>query len=749
MPKNDDEQTLRIKRFLIACGAYLMWSVICFIGYALELTTVPFRILLYGFVANLIVNVLLYTVFRTGLNKKFKDPSLTLLQMVIATFWIMLVMYYAYEARSACLLVYMVVLVFGFFRLRVMQFLLLTLYAWINYATVVFLVYKLHPESFNVKLDILNIIILALILPWFAMMGGYITNLRSTISKALSTIERLTNNIQDVLFVTDLHLKYTYVSPSVKILRGFEPEEVLRQELSQAFAPASRTMAMNKINDVLESAKSTHQNLKSHTFEIEITRADESAVWTETKISVVKDKNHQPVGILGVIRDVTERRQMEKQIRYLANHDALTGLPNRLMFNQMLNQAIESAKRYNKQFAVLFIDLDRFKIVNDTLGHEAGDQLLKEIAQRFKNSLRAVDIVGRLGGDEFVILLENLKEVSQVGILANKILSAAMKPVVVYGEECRVTASIGISIYPFDGENEQTILKNADIAMYYAKEEGKNNYQFYSKNIKTQSNERFSIEKYLRTALEKKELSIDYQARVDVKTGKISAVEALLRWKNAMLGTVTPTQFIPVAEETGLIVPIGKWVLKTACSQNVVWQKQGLPAVCVSVNLSLRQLMDDNMIEDVRHTLKESGLAPNLLELEITESMLMHNPARMIPLLTEFKQLGVRLAIDNFGTGYSSLSHIKQFPIDTLKVDRSFIRNITQDSDDKDIIESIIHMGRHLSLTIVAEGVETEMQNNFLRKHVCDEMQGFYFSKPVHPDQFADLLRQYNATAQK
>ena len=327
--------------------------------------------------------------------------------------------------------------------------------------------------------------------------------------------------------------------------------------------------------------------------------------------------------------------------------------------------------------------------------------------------------------------------------MAQKILTAAIKPIVLMGEECRVTASIGISIYPENGEDEQTLIKNADVAMYFAKEEGKNNYQFYSKNIQSTANERLSIETNLRLALERKEFSLKYQARLDFKTGTITGVEALLRWNNPYLGSVTPTQFIPVAEETGLIVPIGRWVMKTACAQNVAWQNQGLPPVCMSVNLSLRQLMDDNLLEDIRVILKESGMAPNLLELEITESMVMNNPTRLIAVLTKIKELGLRLAIDDFGTGYSSLAQIKHFPIDTLKVDRSFIRNLTQDSEDKAITEAIITMGKTLSLTVVAEGVETEEQEDFLREHICDEMQGFYFSKPIAPDQFADLLREH------
>ena len=364
---------------------------------------------------------------------------------------------------------------------------------------------------------------------------------------------------------------------------------------------------------------------------------------------------------------------------------------------------------------MLFIDLDRFKIINDTLGHEAGDQLLQEIAVRLKQPLRAVDIVGRLGGDEFVILIEEVSDSNQVAKVARKILASILKPITLMGQECRITASIGICMYPKDGEDEQSLMKNADMAMYLAKEEGKNNYQFYSKNIQSQSMERLSIETNLRLALERNELSLHYQAKVDFKTNAITGVEALLRWQNPYLGSVTPTQFIPVAEETGLIVPIGRWVMKTACAQNVAWQKQGLPAVCMAVNLSLRQLTDDSLMDDIRTALNDSGMASNLLELEITESMVMYNPVRMIPVLTEIKSMGVRLAIDDFGTGYSSLAQIKNFPVDTLKVDRSFIRNLPQDAEDKAITEAIIAMGKTLSLTVVAEGVETEEQMNFLK----------------------------------
>ena len=458
---------------------------------------------------------------------------------------------------------------------------------------------------------------------------------------------------------------------------------------------------------------------------------------------IIKDDSGRIIRRYGVNQDITERKLAGEKIQYLATHDVLTGLLNRSMFSQLLNHSIQTAQRYQRQFALLFIDLDRFKIINDTLGHEAGDLLLQAIAGRLKGPLRAVDIVARLGGDEFAILIEEVSNSNQVATVARKILTSVIKPITLMGQECRITASIGICMCPKDAEDEQSLMKNADMAMYLAKEEGKNNYQFYSKNIQSKSLERLSIETNLRLALERNEFSLHYQAKVDFKTNTITGVEALLRWQNPYLGSVTPMQFIPVAEETGLIMPIGKWVIKTACAQNVAWQKQGLPAVCMAVNLSLQQLMDGNLISDIRAALNDSGMAPNQLELEVTESMVMHNPERAIAVLAKIKSMGVRLAIDDFGTGYSSLAQIKRFPVDTIKVDRSFIRNLPQDAEDKAITEAIIAMGKTLSLTVVAEGVETVEQMNFLKDRSCDEMQGFYFSKPIIPEQFADLLREH------
>jgi diguanylate cyclase (GGDEF)-like protein/PAS domain S-box-containing protein len=472
-------------------------------------------------------------------------------------------------------------------------------------------------------------------------------------------------------------------------------------------------------------------------------RSDSRYTFDDETVKLLERMAENVVFALNSFELEAERKRAEEQIQHLATHDSLTGLPNRTMFSQLLNHTIQSARRYKRHFAVLFIDLDRFKIINDTLGHAAGDQLLQELAKRFKQALREVDIVARLGGDEFVALIEEMNEPSRVAKVAHNILSAAMKPVVLMGQEYRVTASIGICMYPKDAQDETSMMKNADIAMYFAKDAGKNNFQFYSKDITSQSIERLKLETNLRHALERNELFLHYQAKLDLKTGAITGVEALLRWQNPNIGAVSPLQLLPVAEETGLIVPIGRWVLKTACAQNVAWQRQGLSDVCMAVNLSIRQLADDNLLQDISAALEDSGMAPNLLELEITESMLMQNPDRVSKILSKIKTMGVRLAIDDFGTGYSSLSHIKRFPIDTIKVDRSFIRDMMQHSEDRAITEAIIAMGKTLSLTVVAEGVETEEQDAFLRSHACDEMQGYYFSKPTPPDQFAELLQQH------
>jgi len=436
-----------------------------------------------------------------------------------------------------------------------------------------------------------------------------------------------------------------------------------------------------------------------------------------------------------------EKRKADERIEYLASHDSLTGLPNREMFNGLLRHTIEAAQRHARKFSLLFIDLDRFKVINDSLGHEAGDMLLVEVSHRLRGALRASDVVARLGGDEFVVVLDETGERCDVERIAGELLSTLGQPVQLSGHECHTTASIGIAIYPSDGTDAQALTKNADMAMYLAKEDGKNGFRFFSRDDKVQSIERLTLETALRRALERNQFSLHYQPKVDMLTGQITGVEALLRWEHPNFGMVSPMQFIPLAEETGLIVPIGRWVLREACAQNMAWQRRGLRPVSMAVNLSPRQFADPHLLQDVDEALVASGMSPVLLQLEVTESMVMRNVSRAIRVLDAIQSRGIRIAIDDFGTGHSSMSLMKQFPIDTIKIDRSFVRDLANDPEDQAIAQAIISMGKALGMTVVAEGVETVEQQTFLRDHGCDEMQGFIFSKPVPVLELAELLR--------
>ncbi|HEV7358901.1 MAG TPA: EAL domain-containing protein, partial [Steroidobacteraceae bacterium] len=424
------------------------------------------------------------------------------------------------------------------------------------------------------------------------------------------------------------------------------------------------------------------------------------------------------------LREGEIKLEHAKRVEYLAYHDGLTGLPNRSMFSKMLSQSLSEAHRYGRRLGVAFLDLDRFKQINDTLGHEAGDQLLQDVAKRLKGCVRESDTVARLGGDEFVVLLPELNDVKHAGVIAEKILAAIAKPFTLIGHEFRVTASIGISAYPMDGLDEQTLTKNADVAMYKAKSEGKNNFQFYSESLNANSLERLTLESSLRHALERHEFRLRYQAKRDMHSGRITGMEALLRWEHPDLGLVAPMQFIPVAEESSLMLPIGKWVLRTACAQNVAWQKAGVPRLKMAVNLTGTQFFDEHLIDDVTAILESTGMDACLLEFEISERLLIRDVEATVQVLTRLKQMGIGIAIDDFGTGYSSLTTLQRFPLNTIKIDRSLVAGMCAGAENMEFAESVIAMGKNLSLTVVAQGVETRAQADFLRDHACDELQG-------------------------
>jgi len=451
----------------------------------------------------------------------------------------------------------------------------------------------------------------------------------------------------------------------------------------------------------------------------------------ECWFSVVHEDNGEVSGIIGVATDITERKQAEKRLVQLANYDSLTGLPNRTLFRDRLTHAVAQANRKNRLVALLFLDLDRFKMINDSLGHHAGDKLLQAVSERLLANAREEDTVARLGGDEFTVILEDITNTEDATIVARKILEVMGKPFYLDGHEVFVTTSIGIAIFPLDGQGLDGLLKNADTAMYRAKEQGRNNYQFYTADMNAKAVEHLIMESSLRHALDRDEFVLHFQPQIDLHSREITGMEVLLRWNHPELGLLYPNQFMLLAEETGLIISIGEWVLNKACAQAALWQSQGLPPMRIAVNLSALQFREDNLVATVADALDLAGLDPQYLELEITESFLMDNVDSAIVKLKALSNLGVHLAIDDFGTGYSSLSYLKKFPLNTLKIDQSFVRDISTDPDDAAIAEAIIALAQTLNLRVMAEGVETEEQINFLRTRGCDQAQGFLISHPV------------------
>ncbi len=457
-------------------------------------------------------------------------------------------------------------------------------------------------------------------------------------------------------------------------------------------------------------------------------------------ISAIKDETGKTVQYVSIFNDITERIQREERIKYQAYHDALTGLPNRALFHDRLSMALTHAHRNGEMVAVMMLDLDQFKRINDTLGHPVGDRLLQEVGKRLITYLREGDTVSRLGGDEFALILEDIQSIENVIKVAQKILRKMETPVHINAHDLHISTSIGISLYPSDGQDVDTLLKHGDTAMYQAKQEGRNRYRFYTPEMNDKALQRLAMENELRKALEREEFLVYYQPKLDLSSGKVIGAEALVRWQHPQLGFLSPVEFIPLAEETGLIKPIGDFVLRTACLQNKRWQDKGLNKIDISVNLSAVQFQQKNLLQKVANCLAETGLDPSYLELEITESSAIQNPQVTVKTLKGFKKLGIQLSIDDFGTGYSSLGLLNQLPLDKLKIDKSFIRDITSDKDNQAIVLAIIAMSSNLGLKLVAEGVETREQMLYLKDHQCDQIQGYLISPPIPPEDFERFL---------
>jgi diguanylate cyclase (GGDEF)-like protein/PAS domain S-box-containing protein len=447
--------------------------------------------------------------------------------------------------------------------------------------------------------------------------------------------------------------------------------------------------------------------------------------------------------VLDFVQDITERKEIEQRITFLAHHDALTGLPNRVLFRERFDLAIAWAERNNTRAALLFVDLDHFKTINDTLGHPVGDEILKEVARRLRTLVRDTDTISRLGGDEFLIALTEVTDPEAIGLLAAKIVEILAQPVLIEGHELAVTPSIGVTLWPDDGRDFDILLQRADTAMYQAKAAGRNTYRFFTAAMNTEAMENLQLRSALRRAVENQEFTLYYQPQIDLRSRRVSGVEALLRWRRADGELISPERFIPIAEESGLIVPIGEWVLREACAQAVQWQAAGLPELIMAVNLSAVQFRRGNLERNVADALTNSGLHPGLLELELTESLLLDDAEGLLATLRRFKALGVRLSIDDFGTGYSSLAYLKRFDVDKLKIDRTFVRDIASDPDDAAIVRAIISMANTLKLQVNAEGVENRDIESFLEIYRCDEVQGYLYAKPMPAADLQAWLTQW------
>ncbi|KMQ52499.1 diguanylate cyclase/phosphodiesterase (GGDEF & EAL domains) with PAS/PAC sensor(s) [Chitinispirillum alkaliphilum] len=542
-------------------------------------------------------------------------------------------------------------------------------------------------------------------------------------------------NASEGIVITDSETIVTSVNPSFTNITGYHSSEVLGKKIS-----------------LLKSDRHDEQFYKLLWTSLKREGKWQGEIWNRRKngeiypgwliIVAIANENNGSIHYIGIFTDITKYINKNIQIRNHAYYDSLTGLPNRMLLQDRLSFMVNHARRNNQIMALLLMDLNRFKFINDTLGYQTGDIILQTISERLKDCLRDVDAVFRLGDDEFAIILEEIARQQDAAKVAKKILAACSMPFQLPDHELFVTTSIGISIFPNDGDNSENLLKNGEAAMERAKQIGMNNYQHYMPNMNAKAFEQLTLEHNLRKALKKDEFTVYYQPQIDILNGGISGLEALIRWKHPELGMISPAQFIPIAEETGLILPIGEWVLRTACYQIKRLQQQFKRDFIISVNLSARQFQQQDLISVVNSALDNAHLDPQSLELEITESLGMQNPEITIKTLDELKSMGVKIAIDDFGTGYSSLSYLKKFPIDTLKIDRSFVKDIPGDPNDSAIVDAVIALAHIMNLDVVAEGVEDEEQLFYLQNHYCEKVQGYYFSPPVDSNKLAELVQR-------
>ena len=561
---------------------------------------------------------------------------------------------------------------------------------------------------------------------------------RDQAERRMRTLSSAIEQTDDAVMITDLNGIVEYVNPAYERISGFSSQEVLGETPNLVNSGHHDAMFFATLWETIGSGDTF--------FDVFINRRKDGQLYYEEKtITPVRDEDGKLLHYVATGKDISMRMEAQERLSHLAHHDVLTDLANRALLRDHLDEALAQAQRNDHMVALLYLDLDRFKTINDSLGHSVGDSLLQAVAQRLRDCIRKGDTIARLGGDEFTVLLPSVNDVDVPAHVAQNVLETLRPSIAVDGHDVFVNASIGITIYPDDGETAEYLLRNADLAMYRAKSAGGNTYEFFTEDMTVQTVRRLDLEHKLRYALERNEFTLYYQPRADLQSGRICGFEALLRWQQPELGNVAPEDFIPVLEETGLIIPVGEWVIRTVCSFTQNLRATGLEAVRVAVNLSARQFRDNNLVKFIEQCLQDSGLEGRHLELEITESLLVENIDTTTTMLRVLHAMGIHISIDDFGTGFSSLAYLKRFPIDTLKIDRAFVRDVTSNTDDKAIVTAIISMSRSLGYSVTAEGVETKEQLAFLRLQGCDEIQGYFLSRPLSTENLETWITEQGA----
>ncbi len=727
---------LRRVRFLMAA--------MCSFALCSLIVVLYFMGLMSGFVATsgtaLIAGsvLLFYFLFRWRLNLRATDPSLTIPMTLLSVLCVLYVMLGSHFARVTFVSFFGLILLFGVFRHTTRQLLLETGLMLLGYAIVLFLAWHGKPQAAGATADIARWLTLATVLPLFAVIGGQIMAGRRAAMQTLRASEerfrRLTALSSDWYWEQDRELRFTTLSPGLGAKAGIAPARLIGKMLPEVVVAPVRSGW-----EAYLQATASHLPFNS----LECQSSDDAGAlrWLSLSGEPLFDAGGDFLGYYGTGRDVTGRKQAEARIHFQAHHDALTGLPNRMLLLDRLEHAIAQADRAGHALWVVFVDLDRFKRINDSLGHKSGDLLLQGVAQRMRAHLRPSDTIARLGGDEFVLVLSDSPTGSLSLGMMQRLLEAVRAPFSTGGNAIRISCSAGIAVYPADAGSADLLVERADVAMYRAKEAGRNGVHFYTAEMNALAMARLRLESALRNALEANEFVLHYQPQMDLASGRIVGVEALLRWQQARPGLTQPAEFIGVAEDIGLIVPLGEWVLATACAQAVAWQKSGCPTMRMSVNLSARQFAQEGLVATIAAALQRSGLDPSLLEIEITESLMMADVEQAVATLADLKRLGVQVSVDDFGTGYSSLYYLKRFPIDVLKIDRSFVRDIVNDAGDASIVSAIISLAHSLGLSVVAEGVEQQDQLIYLARYGCDTVQGYMVSPPMRAEALEHFLR--------